>query len=353
MVTTRLVSISASTGLISRCGVLPSGPDRAPVNFHRTLSPALTSRTVSPGSSRMSQSRSGAQTTVGWVWPNRKTTSPSAPTDRLAGLSRQSPESCVARASDALSGTALQYARDRVQGRPIDEEIGAPIVDHPDVRRMLMHMKTRLMGARAICMATAAAADLAECAADEDVRKAAHRREALLTPVAKSYGSDLGVEAASIGVQVHGGMGLVEETGAAQHYRDARIAPIYEGTNGIQAIDLVGRKLRRDGGEAMREMIAELRDIHARASDSEGADLLAKALGDGIETMATATDIMLNASDRDALAGASGDADAGNMGALATYHALRVMPEAASALDYLRRSSEAVFGYPENALADL
>ena len=259
---------------------------------------------------------------------------------------------------------ALQYAHDRVQGIPIDAEVGAPIVDHPDVRRMLVHMKTRLMGARAICMATAMAADRHD-----------HKREALLTPIAKSYGSDIGVEAASIGVQVHGGMGFVEETGAAQHYRDARIAPIYEGTNGIQAIDLVGRKLRRDGGEGMRALIAEMREWLATA---EGEAVLESSLREGIEALSTATDIVLNASEADALAGAAaylelagivvagayltkaamqganaGDAGADGMKALATYHALKIMPETQSALDYLRRSSEAVFSFPREALADL
>ena len=272
---------------------------------------------------------------------------------------------------------ALQYAHDRVQGIPIDSEVGAPIVDHPDVRRTLVHMKSRLMGARAINMATATAADLAEGARDGDVRGRAHRREALLTPIAKAYGSDLGIEAASMGVQVHGGMGFVEETGAAQHYRDARIAPIYEGTNGIQAIDLVGRKLRRDGGEAMRELVEDLRKVEA-GTDAETHPVLAKALSDGLTTLSTATDIVLNASDVDALSGASaylelaghvlagallikatvngeaaGDPDAEAMGALARYHALAVMPEAASALDYLRRSSSAVFDVPKAALADL
>ena len=259
---------------------------------------------------------------------------------------------------------ALQYAHDRVQGRPIEADQGAPIVDHPDVRRMLIHMKSRLMGARAICMATALAAD-----------SGAHKREALLTPIAKSYGSDIGVEAASMGIQVHGGMGFVEETGAAQHYRDARIAPIYEGTNGIQALDLVGRKLRRDGGEGMRELIAEMRgwlDL------CDGEDTLQRALSEGIEALATGTDILLNASEKDAQSGAAaylelsaivvagaylsraamrgtqaGDPGAANMRALASYHALAIMPEAKSALEYLRKSSEAVFGFERERLADL
>jgi len=237
---------------------------------------------------------------------------------------------------------ALQYSHDRVQGTPPGEESGAPIVHHPDVRRMLIDMKARLMGARAIAMATAAADDLGD-----------HGRASLLTPITKSYGSDLGVDVASIGVQVHGGMGYVEETGAAQHLRDSRIAPIYEGTNGIQAMDLVGRKLRRDGGEEMRKLIADLKEIKSLAEETSGdgdADLsvCVRALATGIETMSVATDILLNAKDSDALSVAtpylnlcasvlsgallikavanglrSGDNLAASMASLARYHALR------------------------------
>ncbi|WP_371397082.1 acyl-CoA dehydrogenase [Fretibacter rubidus] len=273
---------------------------------------------------------------------------------------------------------ALQYAHDRVQGKVINGEAGAPIIGHPDVRRMLIDMKSRLMGARAICMATAAASDMAACAADPDARKAAHAREALLTPIAKAYSTDLGVEVASIGVQVHGGMGFVEETGAAQHYRDARIAPIYEGTNGIQALDLIGRKLRRDGGEAMQSLIAELVSIHTMVKDGDVAQLCEPALRDGVETLKTATDIMLNASEIDAMAAASdylalvgdvvagaylikaavkgkaaGDSLADNMQALANYHALSVMPRAGARLDIIRKGADVVFDFPVGQLADL
>ncbi len=267
---------------------------------------------------------------------------------------------------------ALDYAHDRVQGTPPGEEPGAPIVHHPDVRRMLIDMKSRLMGARAIAMATAAADDLG-----------AHKRAALLTPITKSYGSDLGVDVASIGVQVHGGMGFVEETGAAQHLRDSRIAPIYEGTNGIQAMDLVGRKLRRDGGEEMRALIADLKAIKDLAAQSSGegqADLqvCVKALDTGIETLSTATDILLNAKEDHALSVATpyltlcghvlsgalllkavahgqnaGDALAGNMASLARYHALSVMPRAQAQLDFIRAGANTVFDFPMAQLADL
>ncbi len=267
---------------------------------------------------------------------------------------------------------ALQYSHDRVQGTPPNGDAGAAIVHHPDVRRMLIDMKSRLMGARAIAMATAAADDLGD-----------HTRAGLLTPITKSYGSDMGVDVASIGVQVHGGMGYVEETGAAQHLRDSRIAPIYEGTNGIQAMDLVGRKLRRDGGEAMRALISDLNDIKALAEASSGkgeADLAVciRALNTGIDTLSTATDILLNAKDEDALSVATpylslcgdilsgallikavangltaGDALALPMASLARYHALSVMPRAASQLDFIRAGADPVFDFPLGQLADL
>jgi len=206
---------------------------------------------------------------------------------------------------------------------------------------------------------------------------------ACLTPITKSYGSDMGVDAASIGVQVHGGMGYVEETGAAQHLRDSRIAPIYEGTNGIQAMDLVGRKLRRDGGEEMRALLADLKEIKALAAETSGEGerdltVCVRALDKGIETLSTATDILLNAKENDALSVASpylmlcgdilsgallikavangfnaGDEHAPAMASLARYHALSVMPRAASQLDFIRSGADPVFDFPVAQLADL
>ena len=276
---------------------------------------------------------------------------------------------------------ALGYARERVQGRTALEQ--DTIIGHPDVRRMLLDMKAKLMGARAICMATAVASDIAVHHTDEDTRKAAHIREQLLTPLAKAYGSDMGMEATSTGVQIHGGMGFVEETGAAQHYRDSRITAIYEGTNGIQAIDLVGRKLRRDGGAGMRDLISDINDIHAliaaaTAKTGTVLDVCEKALRDGVETLSTATDILLNASDESALAAATpylrlcsdiyagallikascngliaGDDKAQNITKLTNYHALGVMPQAKAYLDVIRSGVEAISDYPETALADL
>lgn len=284
---------------------------------------------------------------------------------------------------DRAYQAALAYANDRVQGKPIEGAATDPIIDHPDVRRMLIEIKARLMGARVICMATAAAGDLAQISDDEEAMSKHHIREALLTPIAKSYGSDSGVDAASIGVQIHGGMGFIEETGAAQHYRDSRIAPIYEGTNGIQAIDLIGRKLRRDGGAGMRDLIAELKDIETLVADTEtsmGAKLGAslKAMQDGIETLSTATDIILNSTEKDALTVATdylnicgdilggaylikatcnglkaGDPLATNMQKLAWFHAVSIMPRATSRLEALRRGAAPVFDFPVEQLADL
>jgi len=155
---------------------------------------------------------------------------------------------------------ALAYALDRRQGRSVwTDEANAPIFDHPDVRRMLSVMKAKISAARAICLSTGVAADLAKHAGTEEERRRWKGREDLFTPIAKAWSTDVGCEVASMGVQVHGGMGFIEETGAAQYYRDARIAPIYEGTNGIQAMDLVGRKLSMDGGESAKALIADMK----------------------------------------------------------------------------------------------
>ena len=155
---------------------------------------------------------------------------------------------------------ALAYALERRQGRSIwTGEANAPIIDHPDIRRTLAVMKSKIEAARAICFATGVAADLAQHAASEDDRRKWKGREDLFVPIAKAWSTDVGCDVASMGVQIHGGMGFIEETGAAQYYRDARITPIYEGTNGIQAMDLVGRKLSQDGGASARAVIADMK----------------------------------------------------------------------------------------------
>ena len=183
---------------------------------------------------------------------------------------------------------ALAYALDRRQGRSVwTGEANAPIFDHPDVRRMLGVMKAKISAARAICLSTGVAADLARHAATEEQRRRWKGREDLFTPIAKAWSTDVGCEVASMGVQVHGGMGFIEETGAAQYYRDARIAPIYEGTNGIQAMDLVGRKLSMDGGESAKALIADMKTTLA--------DLGALYSGKPVERFATAIEAVEDA----------------------------------------------------------
>jgi alkylation response protein AidB-like acyl-CoA dehydrogenase len=167
--------------------------------------------------------------------------------------------------AEAATQKALAYAKDRTQGKAPGwtAESGkamSPIIEHPDVAQMLLTMKALTQGARAICYACAYATDMSHHTEGETARHWAERA-ALLTPIAKSFSTDIGVEVASLGIQVHGGMGFIEETGAARYLRDARIAPIYEGTNGIQAIDLVTRKLPLSGGDQVRGLIAELKEV--------------------------------------------------------------------------------------------
>ncbi|PZR85947.1 MAG: acyl-CoA dehydrogenase, partial [Hyphomicrobiales bacterium] len=156
---------------------------------------------------------------------------------------------------------ALGYAKERRQGHvPGDMgEAMSPIVQHPGVARMLMTMKAMTAAARAICLMTADSIDRSRREKDSFARERAAERASLLTPVAKAFSTDIGNEVASLGIQVHGGMGYIEETGAAQFLRDARIAAIYEGTNGIQEIDLVQRKLALSGGAAVHREIADMR----------------------------------------------------------------------------------------------
>ena len=162
--------------------------------------------------------------------------------------------------AEAATQRAVAYARERIQSaRPGSREPVA-IVEHPDVRRMLLRMRAQTQAARALVYLAAGEVDRAQLG-----EEGAKDRLELLTPLAKAHSTDLGCEVASIGVQVHGGMGFIEETGAAQHYRDARITPIYEGTNGIQAADLVGRKLALAGGAAFAGLIEEMR---AEATDA-------------------------------------------------------------------------------------
>jgi alkylation response protein AidB-like acyl-CoA dehydrogenase len=173
---------------------------------------------------------------------------------------------------------ALDFSLERAQGRSAwTGAYPARLFDHPDIRRSLTLMKARIEAARGICLSTAVAADLSRHAATEDERAAAKLREELLTPIAKAWSTDMGVEVASMGVQIHGGMGFIEETGAAQHYRDARINPIYEGANGIQAIDLIGRKLGLSEGQAIADLMDDMRDTQ-EALEAAGGELGGLAL---------------------------------------------------------------------------
>ncbi|MDE2363000.1 MAG: acyl-CoA dehydrogenase [Hyphomicrobiales bacterium] len=207
---------------------------------------------------------------------------------------------------------ALAYANERKQGRAADAKAPglSPIIEHPDVKRMLMTMKAMTQSARAVCYATAGAIDRSRRAKTPEERKAASERAGLLTPIAKAYSSDIGCEVASIGVQVHGGMGFVEETGAAQFMRDSRIVPIYEGTNGIQAIDLVTRKLPTNGGAVMKAEIADMRSVveALRGANDPAFGATAARLGDALDAFERATSFMLGkvgSAVQDALAGAT------------------------------------------------
>ena len=212
--------------------------------------------------------------------------------------------------AEAALQQAIAYANDRTQGgaEGYDGEGMAPIVHHPDVQRNLLTMKAMTQAARCISYNCAHAIDMAERAADEAAKTAWSARAALLTPVAKAFSTDMGCEVANIGLQIHGGMGFIEETGAAQLVRDARIAPIYEGTNGIQAIDLVTRKIPTGSLDPLmvefRAIVDELRQSN-RAQFAGLADGLSQALDDLQSATDHLLDQMQNGSKTAALAGAS------------------------------------------------
>jgi len=270
---------------------------------------------------------------------------------------------------------ALEYANTRHQGRAIGvkpPETSA-IVEHPDVRRMLLTMRAYIEGCRALLYDNAAAIDRSHHAPDETVRAAAEDRAALLTPVSKGFATDMGVEMTSLGVQIHGGMGYVEETGSAQHFRDARIAPIYEGTNGIQAADLVMRKLPMRGGQAVREYFAEV-----AAGEAElrrvGLDTTADRLSEALTPLQAATEHLLTRENpNDALAAATPyarmfglvacghylaqqaviasasaatDAWAAEKVAVAEFYADQLLPQAAGLLPAVQANADALFRVP-------
>jgi len=204
---------------------------------------------------------------------------------------------------------AVAYASERRQGRAPGAAADSAIIDHADVRRMLLTMKSQIEALRCITYLNAESIDLAKRAPDESLRQARQELADLLTPISKGWGTDLGVQLASIAVQVHGGMGYIEETGVAQHYRDIRIAPIYEGTNGIQAMDLVGRKLPMRTGGVIADFLAAI-DATASEATAEGGDLaeLGGQLSDALVTLRQTTEWLLangRTDPNNALAGAS------------------------------------------------
>jgi len=234
---------------------------------------------------------------------------------------------------------ALSYARDRVQGTPAGwkGDGRTPILNHPDVRRTLMSMKARIEAMRGILYTAAAAHDVRHHHADPAARGAAATLEELLTPIAKGWSTEMGQDIASLGVQVHGGMGYIEETGAAQHLRDARITTIYEGTTAIQGNDLVNRKLLRDKGAAFTAYLAEVtRDAEAMAASSDAS---LQVLGRELALAARRTGemaawILAHAADP-ALAAASAVPLLNAMGLVAGGHCLGIGARAA-----LRRLAE-------------
>jgi len=188
---------------------------------------------------------------------------------------------------------AVSYARDRVQSRDLAGSAGpVAIIHHPDVKRMLMSMRSQVEASRALSYVTAAAFDGAHHHPDEATRKTNHAFYEFMVPIVKGWSTELSIDVASTGVQVHGGMGFIEETGAAQHYRDARILTIYEGTTAIQANDLVGRKTLRDGGAFAKSVIAQVRDTAAELSKAHSDDL--KIIGKRLSDASAALEDVVN-----------------------------------------------------------
>ena len=290
---------------------------------------------------------------------------------------------------DAAYQKALAYALERKQGREVgsDSKEPAPIIAHPDVRRMLLSMRSSVEAMRALVVYNAAAIDLSRALEGED---AEHWREIaeLLTPVTKAWCTDLGLEVTSTAIQVFGGMGYIEESGVSQHFRDARIAPIYEGTNGIQAMDLVGRKLGMRMGGVVNEHLQRMRDLDAdlaaggeelagvRANLASAVEALAgttewimtNGLGDPVQALAGATPYLkmfgivtggwLMA--RQALAAqadlAAGIGDKDRLAAKVTtarYYGEQVLPTAAGLVPSIQGGAEVLFAADADALASL
>ncbi len=267
--------------------------------------------------------------------------------------------------ADAAYQHALSYAQERKQGRTAVKGGSGNIIDHADVRRMLAAMKADIFAARAIGLACAVAIDISSATGAEEYKA----RAAFLTPIAKAFGTDVGLEVANQGVLVHGGMGYIEETGAAQYCRDVRITSIYEGTNGIQAMDLVARKLM-DGGEAAYRLLSEIENA---AQDSRAIlPALAQSVWEAAETLREATEWLVAQGDlNDRFAGAvpylrafarvlgghyhlkaamveRGD---GPRTRLAAFYINRLMPEYASQLAHARQGAEGLYALSDADLA--
>jgi alkylation response protein AidB-like acyl-CoA dehydrogenase len=203
--------------------------------------------------------------------------------------------------ADRSYQAAVLYARDRVQGRAPGEKGRVPIIRHPDIRRTLLQMRSMAQAARAICYYTASCLDRGHHGGDDAEQSAMWvARAELMTPIAKAFASELGQQVTELGIQVHGGMGYVEETGVAQYYRDARIASIYEGTNAIQAIDLAGRKLMRDGGATVSAFVSDMRSVDAPlANAGEEMSALRLWLARGLDEVVACSTFLLNGERKD------------------------------------------------------
>lgn len=259
--------------------------------------------------------------------------------------------------ADAATQHAMAYAMDRKQGRSMIEGGTGTIMDHADVRRMLTEMKAETFAARAMALDLAVSIDLAR-AGDA----AAASRAAILTPIAKAYGTDTGIKVANMGIQVHGGMGFIEETGAAQYVRDVRVTAIYEGTNGIQAMDLVGRKMM-DGGAAILALVDEV-ETEAKAAGDAGQSLAAAAAALRDTTQAV---LALDLNDRfggaaSYLAGfarvlgalyhlRASRAGDGVRQAMAGFYIARLLPEAQAAFAQARSGSAGLYDLSPDDLA--
>lgn len=202
--------------------------------------------------------------------------------------------------ADRACQQSVAYARERVQGRAPGEKGRVAIIRHPDVRRMLLAMRALTQASRAICYYTASCLDRAAHGVDAAEVARWQARADLLTPIAKAWCTEVALEATTLGIQVHGGMGYVEETGIAQHYRDARIASIYEGTNAIQAIDLVGRKLLRDGGVTVSDFVSEMRGVDAPlANAGDELAVLRQAFARALDELVQCSTHILSGEKRD------------------------------------------------------